>query len=103
MAVATFWARRWSPMTAIRRTTRTWMTAAMVLLGATARAEFGDPVGGLTIDELARFTAGRDTFEEVETVADRLGPAFNGASCAASHNDGGTGGAATLVETGFGK
>ena len=90
-------------MTAIRRTTRTWMTAAMVLLGATARAEFGDPVGGLTIDELARFTAGRDTFEEVETVADGLGPVFNGDSCAACHNVGGTGGGSTLVETRFGK
>ena len=71
------------------------MTAAMVLLGATARAEFGDPVGGLTIDELARFTAGRDTFEEVETVADGLGPVFNGDSCAACHNVGGTGGGST--------
>jgi len=79
------------------------MTAAMVLLGATARAEFGDPVGSLTVDELARFTAGRDVFEEVETVADGLGPVFNGDSCAACHNVGATGGGSTLVETRFGK
>ena len=78
------------------------MTAAMVLLAATARADFGDPLGGLTVDELARFTAGRDTFEEVESVADGLGPVFNGDSCAACHNVGGTGGGSTLVETRFG-
>ena len=74
----------------------------MVLLAGTARADFGDPLVGLTAEQLARFTDGRDAFEEVEGVADGLGPVFNADSCAACHNVGATGGGSNLVETRFG-
>jgi len=75
----------------------------MVLLAGTAWADFGDPLGGLTAAERARFTAGRQTFKEVEGVADGLGPVFNADSCAACHNVGATGGGSERVETRFGR
>ena len=49
-----------------RRMACRWTAAAVVLLAGTARADFGDPLVGLTAEQLARFTDGRDTFEEVE-------------------------------------
>lgn len=63
---------------------------------------FGDPLRGLTPEELERFDAGRDAFEEVEVAADGLGPVFNGTSCAGCHSVGATGGGSTVVETRFG-
>src|SRR5439155_4442753 len=46
-----------------------------VLLSAAALADFGDPLPGLTADEIAAFEDGKADFTEVETVADGLGPA----------------------------
>jgi len=69
---------------------------------------FGDPIPGLSADENARFLAGRDTFEEVETVDQGVGPVFNATSCAACHGSPATGGGrasggtTTLLETRFG-
>jgi CxxC motif-containing protein (DUF1111 family) len=62
----------------------------------------GGPLAGLTGDEMGRFTAGLAEFQEVETVAEGLGPVFNEASCVTCHNApiGGTTGRA---ETRFGK
>ena len=90
-------------MTARRRMRRRCAAAAMVLLAGTAWADFGGPLGGLTAAERARFTAGRQTFKEVEGVADGLGPVFNADSCAACHNVGATGGGSERVETRFGR
>jgi CxxC motif-containing protein (DUF1111 family) len=70
--------------------------------GGAGPPAFGDPLRGLTPEELERFDAGRDAFEEVETAADGLGPVFNGTSCAGCHNVGATGGGSTVVETRFG-
>src|SRR5262245_62743921 len=64
--------------------------------------QFGDPLPGLSADERARFHAGKDAFEEVEAPADGLGPVFNGTSCVACHNVGGTGGGSETTETRFG-
>jgi CxxC motif-containing protein (DUF1111 family) len=64
--------------------------------------QFGDPLGGLTADESARFEAGRDAFEEVEEADEGLGPTFNDRSCAACHSLPVTGGAGTQNETRFG-
>src|SRR5437899_6780855 len=89
-------------MIARRRTGRRCAAAAMVLLAGTVWADFGDPLGRLTRAQRERFTAGRQTFEEVEGVADGLGPVFNADSCAACHNVGGTGGGSETVETRFG-
>src|SRR5881409_119752 len=85
-----------------RRTGRRCAAAAMVLLAGTVWAGFGDPLGRLTKAQRERFTAGRQTFEEVEGVADGLGPVFNADSCAACHNVGGSGGGSNRLETRFG-
>lgn len=67
----------------------------------TARV-LGEPLFGLSGDELARFEAGRDEFEQVETVEEGLGPVFNEAACSTCHINplGGTNG---RVETRFGR
>jgi CxxC motif-containing protein (DUF1111 family) len=74
---------------------------AVSLTGAPADT-FGDPLGGLPPDELQRFSDGRAAFEQIEGVADGLGPVFNGTSCAACHNVGAIGGGSAFVETRFG-
>src|SRR5262245_55621049 len=70
--------------------------------GGSGAPTFGDPLRGLTTEELARFDAGREAFEEVETVEDGLGPVFNGSSCVGCHDVGATGGGSTIVERRFG-
>jgi hypothetical protein len=55
------------------------------------------------IDLKARFTAGKAGFQEVETVADGIGPVFNNVSCVSCHSVPATGGGSTLVETRFGR
>jgi len=46
----------------------------------------GDPLPGLTPDELARFEAGRTAFAHVYTEDEGLGPTFNENSCNACHS-----------------
>src|SRR5262245_44558872 len=75
---------------------------ALALSGSAAAGDFGDPLDGLSSDELQAFGAGRDAFEEVETAADGLGPLFNGTACAGCHNVGATGGGSETLETRFG-
>src|SRR5262245_20645786 len=72
------------------------------LATAEAGSAVGDPLRGLTPDELARFSAGRDAFVVEESVTDGLGPVFNGTSCGACHSNPAVGGGSTLVETRFG-
>src|SRR5215813_3777361 len=52
----------------------------------------GGPIAGLTARELVFFAAGKDEFEEVEVVADGLGPRMNLDSCAGCHAQPATGG-----------
>ncbi len=47
----------------------------------------GDPLDGLTADELELFWAGRDAFEMNLSVEDGLGPVFNQTSCASCHDN----------------
>ena len=63
---------------------------------------FGEPLAGLTADQLARFNDGKDDFEEVETVEDGIGPVFNDFSCASCHVIAAIGGGGTVIETRFG-
>jgi CxxC motif-containing protein (DUF1111 family) len=64
---------------------------------------FGDPLPGLPPHLLARFEAGKDDFEEIETTDEGLGPVFNATGCAECHDQGGVGGAGTGIETRFGR
>jgi len=71
-------------------------------------AKLGDPLPGLTADEMAKFDEGKDTFQEVEGNDKGLGPVFNEASCATCHStataDGlATGGSNGRLETRFGR
>lgn len=62
----------------------------------------GGPLAGLDPAELARFTAGRDEFQDQETVENGLGPVFNEASCVTCH-DSPVGGTTGRTETRFGR
>ena len=63
---------------------------------------FGDPFPNLTTNQLNKFDAGKDEFRNEETVADGLGPVFNGKSCAECHNNPAPGGDSEITETRFG-
>ena len=54
--------------------------------------QIGDPVPGLTSDELARFDAGRALFDRVFTTDQGVGPLFNENQCSACHTFPATGG-----------
>lgn len=69
----------------------------------TTTSKFGDPLRGLTTEQLAAFTEGKDEFTNVETVASGLGPIFNESSCVACHFTGATGGASSTFVTRFGR
>ncbi len=68
---------------------------------ATAPA-FGEPIGGLSAAELARFEAGKEEFSSDETAEEGLGPVFNDTSCAKCHRVPAIGGGDTRLETRFG-
>ena len=57
-------------MTALR--VRSWLGA--VLFSAAALADFGDPLSGLTAEELAKFEAGKTEFSKAEEPDEGLGP-----------------------------
>lgn len=66
------------------------------------QTDFGEPLPGLTADELNRFQAGKTAFEEVEGVADGVGPVFNRDSCVACHDNQATGGGSAIFSTRIG-
>ncbi len=70
--------------------------------GPGATTSFGDPLPGLTGDETSRFAVGRAAFSAVESVADGLGPVFNGTSCGGCHGSPVVGGGSAQLETRFG-
>jgi CxxC motif-containing protein (DUF1111 family) len=78
------------------------LIVALALASPATAADFGDPLRGLTTEQLERFLAGKEAFEEVEVVADGLGPVFNSDSCVACHDVGATGGGSAIRETRFG-
>jgi CxxC motif-containing protein (DUF1111 family) len=73
-------------------------TGVLILLLAQRRTDsqnrenLTNPLPNLTRAQLIDFNAGLDEFEEVETIEDGLGPAFNGKSCAECHAVPSTGG-----------
>ncbi len=58
----------------------------------------GGALRGITAQEHELFRMGLEDFTEVETAADGLGPAFNGASCAVCHSVPAIGGTSTMTE-----
>jgi CxxC motif-containing protein (DUF1111 family) len=58
--------------------------------------ELGDPVDGLTDDELAAFLAGEEIFLKRFTPEEGLGPFYNAVSCQSCHSKPVMGGAAAL-------
>lgn len=87
---------------------RLWLLALPVLFGlgspktVFAQVAFGDPLPGLTADELSRFQAGKAAFEEVEGVVDGVGPVFNRDSCVACHDNQAIGGGSAILSTRIG-
>src|ERR671939_1001868 len=91
----------------MRKTILTLSLAVAATLVATAGVSdrpvaFGDPVPGLTAQQNDAFADGKADFAEVESVADGLGPVFNGRSCAECHSVPAVGGGSTRVVTRFG-
>jgi CxxC motif-containing protein (DUF1111 family) len=79
-----------------RRVGSLWAFATISVFsleGVAAPNNFGDPLPGLTAEQLALFEEGKEEFEEVETAADGLGPTFNGRGCAECHSQPVVGGA----------
>lgn len=64
---------------------------------------FGDPLTGLTAQQLAAFNDGRADFVERETPDRGLGPIFNRDSCVACHSGPAVGGASNITATRFGR
>ena len=58
-----------------------------------ARALYGQPLDGLTLDQRKRFRDGKEAFEKAEDAADGLGPIFNNVSCVSCHSSPAVGGA----------
>jgi CxxC motif-containing protein (DUF1111 family) len=69
---------------------------------AVAASVLGDALPGLTAEELALFEAGKEEFEEVETIEEGLGPVFNEAACSTCHTNP-LGGTTGRLETRFGR
>lgn len=68
-----------------------------------AFVRLGDPIPGLTPEQLAAFQTGRQQFMTVENVTDGIGPIFNGRSCVECHDLGAVGGGSNVrFETRFG-
>lgn len=62
----------------------------------------GDPFPNLTTAQLNQFDDGKEEFSAEETVAEGLGPVFNGRSCVECHNNPAAGGDSDVTETRFG-
>ena len=76
---------------------------ALSLMGGNSPPQFGDPLPGLTRDQLARFQAGKAVFDTNFDAPGGLGPVFNDTSCTNCHNQAGDGGGSDTLETRFGE
>jgi CxxC motif-containing protein (DUF1111 family) len=92
-----------------------WACGALLLLAACGNAgpgndptpvtgepaALGDPIAGLTADELEAFGRGRAVFERRFKPSEGLGPLYNATSCVSCHSTPVTGGAAKLYRNFF--
>ncbi len=70
------------------------------VLAMRSSALLGDPLPG---SDAVAFDANADTFAEVETVADGVGPVFNESACGNCHNVGALGGSGVQFEVRAGR
>ena len=83
-----------------------WVAVLLSLLALSCKKPVnpGDPLPGLTAEQLARFTRGKEVFDSVFTPHTGLGPLFNSTSCGECHEDpmvGGTGDEVEVHATAF--
>jgi CxxC motif-containing protein (DUF1111 family) len=71
--------------------------------GGGGQPQFGDPLAGLTAEQLDRFNVGKALFEHGVLPEEGLGPVFNKDRCSGCHESGGVGGAGTIAVTRFGR
>jgi hypothetical protein len=76
---------------------------ALLSIGWLAPPNFGDPLQGLTPDQLARFQTGKVQFMCPETPLSGLGPVFNDTACFKCHTQGAIGGGNDRLETRYGQ
>jgi len=79
--------------------TRHMCLVALVMTGVACKPpKPGDPLGGLSAAERARFDSGRAIFDSTFTPATGLGPLFNASGCGECHEEPVTGGVGDEVE-----
>jgi CxxC motif-containing protein (DUF1111 family) len=79
------------------------VVSVFTLLAVSAQGQQpGGSFFGLTSEQEAAFKEGKEAFQEVEDIADGLGPVFNGRSCAECHRNPAVGGDSNRTETRFG-
>ncbi len=76
---------------------------ALLSIGGLAPPNFGDPLQGLTPDQLARFQTGKVQFMSPEDPLSGLGPVFNDTACFKCHTQGAIGGGNDRLETRYGQ
>jgi CxxC motif-containing protein (DUF1111 family) len=74
------------------------LAVALVSGGCAKSAHPGDPIAGLSAEQLDRFRRGRAVFDSVFTPESGLGPLFNAAACGECHEDPVAGGVGDEVE-----
>ena len=67
-------------------------------LTAQVAPQFGDPLPGLSDEDLAAFAFGKEKFMAAQTPATGLGPVFNGRSCVACHSSPAPGGSGASLD-----
>jgi len=67
-------------------------------LMAQVAPQFGDPLPGLSDEDLAAFAFGKEKFMAAQTPASGLGPVFNGRSCVACHSSPAPGGSGASLD-----
>ena len=71
---------------------RVAVASLLLLAGCAKVVKPGDPVPGLTREQLDRFARGKTVFDSTFTPATGLGPLFNATGCGECHEDPAAGG-----------
>ena len=80
-----------------------WVASGLTPAISQRGAQFGDPLPGLTAEQLELFKDGLEDFKEVEEVEKGLGPGFNARSCGECHSTPAPGGASAMTVVRFGR